>query len=62
MYVDPITRQTYDYAPPITCDNIPRRILNLIPIRMTKTGPTLDLNQLKEYHKFCFHLLKSKLQ
>ena len=24
MYVDPITRQTYDYATPITCDNNPR--------------------------------------
>ena len=26
MYVDPITRQTYDYATPITCDNNPRNI------------------------------------
>ena len=31
MYVDPITRQTYDYATPITCDNNPRKIIQLDP-------------------------------
>ena len=31
MYVHPITRQTYDYATPITCDNIPRNIIELGP-------------------------------
>ena len=31
MYVDPITGQTYDYATPITCDNIPRNIIELDP-------------------------------
>ena len=31
MYVDHITRQTYDYATPITCDNIPRNIIELDP-------------------------------
>ena len=31
MYVDPITRQTYDYATPITCDNNPRNIIELDP-------------------------------
>ena len=31
MYVDPITRQTYDYDTPITCDNIPRNIIELDP-------------------------------
>ena len=31
MYVDPITRQTYDYATPITCDNKPRNIIELDP-------------------------------
>ena len=31
MYVAPITRQTYDYATPITCDNIPRNIIELDP-------------------------------
>ena len=31
MYVDSITRQTYDYATPITCDNNPRTIIELDP-------------------------------
>ena len=31
MYVDPITRQTYDYATPLTCDNNPRNIIELDP-------------------------------
>ena len=31
MYVDPITRQTYDYAPLITCCNNPRSIIELDP-------------------------------
>ena len=29
MYVDPITRQTYDYASPIACDNNPRNNIEL---------------------------------
>ena len=29
MYVDPITRQTYDYATPIPFGNIPRNIIEL---------------------------------
>ena len=31
MYVDPITRQTYDYATPIACNNIPKNIIELDP-------------------------------
>ena len=31
MYVDPITRQTYDYATPITYDKNPRNIIELDP-------------------------------
>ena len=31
MYVDLITRQPYDYATSITCDNIPRNIIELDP-------------------------------
>ena len=31
MYVDPITRQTYDFATPITCDNNTRNIIELDP-------------------------------
>ena len=29
MYVDPITKQTYDYATPFTCDNVPRNSIEL---------------------------------
>ena len=29
MYVDPITRQTYDYATPFACDNIPKNVIEL---------------------------------
>ena len=31
MYVDPITRQTFDYATPIACDNNPRNNIELDP-------------------------------
>ena len=31
MYVYPITRQTYDYATPIACDNNPRNTIELDP-------------------------------
>ena len=31
LYVDPITRPTYDYAPPIACDNNPRNIIEVDP-------------------------------
>ena len=31
MYVDPITRRTYNYATPIPCDNNPRNIIELDP-------------------------------
>ena len=31
MYFDPIIRQTYDYATPITCDNDPRNTIELDP-------------------------------
>ena len=31
VYVDAITRQTYDHATPITCDNNQRNIIELYP-------------------------------
>ena len=31
MYVDPITRQTYDCATPITCNKNPKNIIELDP-------------------------------
>ena len=46
MYVDPFTRQTYDYATPITCDNNPRNIIELDLIQTIKIFTFLDLNLL----------------
>ena len=31
MYVDPITRQTFNYATPIECENNPQNIIELYP-------------------------------
>ena len=31
MYVDPISRQTYDYATPIACDNNSKNIIEVDP-------------------------------
>ena len=31
MYVDPITRQTFNYATPIECGNNPQNIFELDP-------------------------------
>ena len=31
MYVDPITRQTYDYSTPIAFDKYPRNVIELDP-------------------------------
>ena len=31
MFVDPITRQPYDYATPYTCENIPKNFIELDP-------------------------------
>ena len=31
MYVDPITRQTFNYATPIKCENNPQNIIELDP-------------------------------
>ena len=46
MYVDPITRQTYDYATPITCDNNPRNIIELDPDSDDQIFTVSDLNLL----------------
>ena len=51
MYVDPITRQTNDYATPIACDNNPRNIIVLDLDTDDKTFTFLDQNLLTEnYH------------
>ena len=31
MYVDPMTRQTFNYATPIKCGNYPQKIIELVP-------------------------------
>ena len=57
MYVDPITRQTHDYATPTTCDNNPRNNIELDPDSDDQDfyilGPEpikrLDLNSTKVY-------------
>ena len=63
MQIDPITRQTYDYATPLACDNNPRNIIELDPDSDDQQPFTfLDQNLLNGNHHFCFHLLKLKLQ
>ena len=46
MYVDPITRQTYDYATPIACDNNPRNILTAIKywVRLARTSQEAEFS------------------
>ena len=50
MYVDPITRQMYDCATPITGDNIPRNIFEL--------DPDSDDQKLKLQYALTLSLLK----
>ena len=44
MYVDPITRQIYDYATPITCVNNPRNIFELDADLIIKIFTFLEQN------------------
>ena len=44
MYVDPITRQTYDYKTPIPRDNNPRNIIELAPDPDDQDFTFLDQN------------------
>ena len=62
MYVDPITRQTYDYATPITCDNNPRNIIELDLDSDDQDFNILGTESIKRKHPLMFHLLKLKLQ
>ena len=62
MYVDPITRQTYDYATPITCDNNPKNIIELDPDSDDQDFYILGLNLINANLHQCLHLLKLKLQ
>ena len=54
MYVDPITRQTYDYATPITCDNIPRSISELDPDSDEQVFYILGPEPIKRKHPLMF--------
>ena len=51
MYVDPITRQTYDYASPIACGNNPRNIFELDPDSNAQDFTFLDQNLLTKNHQ-----------
>ena len=62
MYVDPITRQTYDYATPVTCNNNPRNIIELDPDSDDQDFYILGPNPLNANLHYCSHLLKLKLQ
>ena len=60
MYVDPITRQTYDFATPIPCDTNPRNIIELDPDTDVQDFYILCPESV-ERELFCLQLLKSKL-
>ena len=62
MYVDPITRQTYDYATPITCDNNPRNIIELDPDSDDQDFYILGPEPIKRKPPLMFTLHKLKLQ
>ena len=56
VYVDPITRQTYDYATPITCDNNPRMIIELDPDSDDQDFYILGLEPIKRKPPLMFTL------
>ena len=60
-YVDPITRQTYDYATPSACDNNPRNIIELDLDSDDQDFYILDQNLSNGNNHHCSHLLKTKL-
>ena len=62
MYDDPITRQIYDYATPIACDNNPKNIIELDPDFDDQNIYIPGPEPIKRNHHKCSHLLKSKLQ
>ena len=62
MDVDSITRQTYDYATPIPCDNNPRNIIDLDPDTDDQDFYIISPEPKNENLLLCLHLVKSKLQ
>ena len=65
MYVDPITRQTFNYATSIECGNNPQNILNIIELDPdTDDGDfyVLTPDPLKGNHHKCLNPLKLRQQ
>ena len=62
MYVDPITRQTFNYATPIECGNNPRNIIELDPVKDDGDFYVLTPDPLKSKHYKCLHPLKLRKQ
>ena len=62
MYVDPITRQTFNYATSIECRNNPQKIIELDPDSDDEDFYVLTPEPLKGKHHKCLNLLKSKPQ
>ena len=58
IYLDPITRQTYDYATSFACDNNPKNIIELDPDTDDQDFYILGA----EPNENCLHLLKIKQQ
>ena len=62
MHVDPITRQIYDYATPITCDSSPRNIIELDPDSDDQDFYILGPEPIKRKPPLMFTPFKLKLQ
>ena len=62
MYIDPITRQTYDYATSIKCDNNPRNIIDLDPDSDDQDFYILGPEPIKRKPPLMFTPFKSQLQ
>ena len=62
MYVVLLTRQTYDYATPIPCDDNPQNIIELDPVTDDHDYCILRPEPTNENLLLCVHLIKLKLQ
>ena len=62
MYVDPITRQTFKYATPIECGNIPQNIIEIDPDADDGDFYVLTPDSLKREPPKCLNPLKLRQQ
>ena len=62
MYVDPITRQTYEYAIHIACDNNPRNIIELDPDSDDQDFYIFGTEPIERKPPLMFLILNLKLQ